>query len=55
MTNNLSAVVESLLLDYVAKQHQERVEVQKHADAVALAWNDFNEQHGSFSDEYSTL
>ena len=55
MTNNLSSVVESLLVDYVAKQHQERMDVQQKADAVALAWNDFNEQHGSFSDEYSTL
>ena len=55
MTNNLSAVVESLLVDYVAKQHQQRMDVQQQADAVALAWNDFNAQHGSFSDEYSTL
>ena len=55
MTDNLSAVVESLLADYIAKHHQERTEVQQHADAVAMAWNDFNEQHGSFSEEYSTL
>ena len=55
MTDNLSAVVESLLADYIAKQHQERTEVQQHADAVAMAWNCFNEQHDSFSDEYSTL
>ena len=55
MTDNLSAVVESLLVGYVAKQHQDRTIAQQKADAVAMAWNGFNERHGSFSDEHSTL
>ena len=55
MTDNLSAVVEALLVDYIAKQHHEREQVQQNADAVAIAWNSFNERNGSFADEYSTL
>lgn len=49
-TDNLSAVVKSLLADYVA-QHQD----QRQAESTARAWNNFNEQSGSFADEYSTL
>ena len=36
MTDNLSAVVESLLADYIAKQHQECSEVQQKADALSM-------------------
>ena len=55
MTDNLSAVVEALLMDYIAKQHHEREQAQQNADAIAMAWNNFNELSGSFADEYSTL
>ena len=55
MTNNLSGVVEQLLTDYVQKQHKTRQEKLHNADAVAQAWNHFNEQCGSFADEHSTL
>ncbi len=55
MTDNLSAVVESLLADYIAKQHHEREHAQNNADAISMSWNSFNELSGSFADEYSTL
>lgn len=55
MTSNLSAIVESLLVDYVAQQHQERQAKARQAESVAAAWNAFNESSGAFSDEYSTL
>lgn len=55
MTNNLSAVVESLLADYVAKQNEARYARAHHADTAAEAWNAFNERAGSFADEHSTL
>lgn len=55
MTNNLSAVVESLLADYVAQHHEERSARKRQAEMAATAWNAFNEHSGSFADEYSTL
>lgn len=55
MTNNLSAVVESLLSEYVTKQNEARRAKARYADAATEAWNDFNERAGSFADEHSTL
>lgn len=55
MTNNLSAVVESLLTAYVAKQHDERRALERQAEATTGVWNAFNDRAGSFADEYSTL
>jgi len=54
-TNNLSATVDSLLADYVAKQNEALLSRQKQGDAVAEAWNQFHARHGSFADDYSTL
>lgn len=55
VTDNLSAVVESLLADFLAREKQKQA-----ADAEALratidTWNSFAEKHGSFADEHSTL
>lgn len=55
MTSNLSGVVEQLLADYVQKQHKARQEKAHNATMIAQAWNSFNDQCGSFTDEYSTL
>lgn len=55
LTNNLSAVVESLLTDYVARHQQERLAKIRQAEATAAAWNAFNERSSAFADEYSTL
>jgi antitoxin CcdA len=55
MTNNLSGVVEQLLVDYVQKQLKSRQEKLHNANALSQTWNHFNEQCGSFADEHSTL
>jgi antitoxin CcdA len=55
MTGNLSGVVEQLLADYVLKQNNMRQEKFQNAELAAQGWNAFNEQSGSFADEYSTL
>ena len=54
-TNNLSATVDALLADYVAKQNEQRLVRQNQGDAVAEAWNTFHATHGSFADDFSTL
>lgn len=55
LTDNLSAVVEKLLTDYVAYAHLQQTEKTKAADATCEAWNNFNRKHGSFADEYVNL
>jgi antitoxin CcdA len=55
MTPNLSGVVEQLLAEYVVKQNSVRHEKAQSADQSAQAWNAFNEKHGSFADDHSTL
>lgn len=55
LTPNLSAVVELLLQDYVTQKRRDQINKQTKAVLVAGMWNDFNQQSGSFADEYSTL
>jgi antitoxin CcdA len=55
LTENLSAVVESLLSEYVAQEKQRRAaEADTVRETVAI-WNRFAEEVGSFADEHSTL
>jgi antitoxin CcdA len=54
-TANLSATVDGLLADYIARQHEERLSRQQLGDAVAEAWNQFHAEQGAFADDYSTL
>lgn len=54
-TSNLSATVESLLMDFVARQEEAKLSRQQLSEAVAEAWNRFNDAQGSFADEYTTL
>lgn len=55
LTNNLSGVVESLLVDYVEHERQQRLAKANTVDATVTMWNAFNARHGSFADEYSSL
>lgn len=55
LTDNLSGVVESLLADYVAHEHRQRIARANALEATITMWNGFNEKHGSFADEYSPL
>lgn len=54
-TDNLSAVVERLLVDYLEQRRQSRLEQHRISDAACAAWNAFNDAHGSIADEYSSL
>ena len=54
-TNNLSATVDGLLADFIARESTERQDKQQLRDDVCDALNQFNAVYGSFADEYSTL
>lgn len=54
-TGNLSATVDNLLADFVARETAARKDRQKLRDEVCDALNRFNAIHGSFADEHSTL
>jgi post-segregation antitoxin (ccd killing protein) len=54
-TSNLSATLETLLAEYVARQQQEQLSRQQMADACADDWNAVHDAVGSFADEHSTL
>jgi antitoxin CcdA len=55
MTDNLSAVVESLLSEFVERESRERLVKTKVVEATVAAWNRFNDKSGSIADEYSSL
>lgn len=55
LTDNLSGVVESLLVGYVEHERQQQLARANTAEATVAVWNAFNDRHGSFADEYSTL
>jgi antitoxin CcdA len=55
VTDNLSAVVESLLANYIAEEKQRRA-AEAHAVRETVAvWNRFTERIGSFADDHATL
>jgi antitoxin CcdA len=55
VTDNLSAVVESLLGEFLSKERVRRAGMVENARASVTLWNDFADRNGSFADEYSTL
>lgn len=55
MTDNLSAIVESLLTDFVTKERAKRAAQDEALKQAIASWNAFAERHGSFADEHSTL
>lgn len=55
MTDSLSAVVESLLEDFVAREQRDRLAKSKAVEATVTLWNKFNDEQGSFADEYASL
>ena len=54
-TNNLSATVDGLLSEFIAKEAQAREEQLKLYAKVSDAWNKFDELYGTFGSEYSPL
>ena len=55
VTDNLSAVVESLLAEFVEHERQQRLAKARTVEETVATWNEFNLRSGSFSDEHSTL
>jgi ABC-type Na+ transport system ATPase subunit NatA len=55
LTNNLSATVEVLLVEYVARMELERGTREQRINELCDRWNHLNEQHGSYADEFSPL
>lgn len=54
-TTNLSATVDALLAEFVTRETIARQEKRALYASVSDAWNQFEELHGSFADEHSTL
>jgi post-segregation antitoxin (ccd killing protein) len=54
-TDNLSGVVEKLLVEYLEQQRLARLNQQRIADETCAIWNAFNDRNGSIADEFSTL
>lgn len=54
-TDNLSAAVDGLLTDYIARQREAELSRRQLGDAVSDAWNRFHAVHGAFADDHSTL
>lgn len=55
VTDNLSGVVEQLLAGYLEQQRQQRLKQHRIAESAAGGWNRFNDENGSFADEFNTL
>lgn len=55
LTDNLSGIVESLLAEFVERELQRRREQSRQVEATVALWNAFEEKHGAFADEFSTL
>lgn len=55
ITDNLSAVIEALLADYVAEEQRRRAAESDAVRETVAAWNRFGDEQGSFADEHSTL
>jgi len=54
-TDNLSALVESLLYGYLETEHRNRLSRQEEISDAIAKWKAFDSKYGSFADEYSTL
>ena len=54
-TKNLSATVDVLLSEFVAREEQAREEKLRLYAKVSEAWNEFDEIHGKFGADHSPL
>ncbi|MCV2216669.1 type II toxin-antitoxin system CcdA family antitoxin [Thauera sp. Sel9] len=54
-TNNLSATVDGLLAEFIAREAQAREEKRQLYTKVSEAWNRFDERYGTFGSEHSPL
>jgi antitoxin CcdA len=54
-TNNLSATVDGLLAEFIAREARAREEKRQLYAKVSEAWNRFDERYGTFGSEHSPL
>jgi antitoxin CcdA len=54
-TDNLSATLESLLTEYVARQEREQALREQAAQRCCQDWNALHDRIGSFANEHQTL
>ena len=54
-TDNLSATLEYLLSEYVARQEREQALREQAAQRCCQDWNALHDRIGSFADEHQTL
>ncbi|HEX5047177.1 MAG TPA: type II toxin-antitoxin system CcdA family antitoxin [Gammaproteobacteria bacterium] len=55
VTDNLSAVVEALLAEYLSEEQRRRADKADAVRKTVAEWNRFNAAHGSLADDHSTL
>ncbi len=55
LTDNLSATVDQLLSDFIARHRDDLAARRQTDDAIAEYWNRFEDTHGSFADEHQIL
>ncbi|HRW70769.1 type II toxin-antitoxin system CcdA family antitoxin [Ottowia sp.] len=55
LSGNLSATVEAMLQEYVARERGARAQKQRQAAVACQDWNAVLDAHGSFADEHSPL
>jgi post-segregation antitoxin (ccd killing protein) len=53
MTENLSAIVESLLTDFITKERAKRAAQDEALKQAIASWNAVSEKHGSFAEQRS--
>ncbi|WP_448191770.1 type II toxin-antitoxin system CcdA family antitoxin [Azospirillum sp. sgz301742] len=52
-TDNLSGTIEALLAAWMQTERRKRENDRKHRKKVVAAWNEFDEKHGRFADEWN--
>lgn len=55
LSGNLSATVDAMLTEYVARERVVRDDKRRTAELACRAWNAVLDAHGSFADDHSPL
>ncbi|MDO5693998.1 MAG: type II toxin-antitoxin system CcdA family antitoxin [Pseudomonadota bacterium] len=55
LSGNLSATVEAMLTEYVARERSARDDKRRMAEIACREWNAVLDAHGSFADDHSPL
>lgn len=52
-TDNLSGTIEALLAEWAQAERRKRDEDHEHRRKVVESWNEFDERHGRFADDWN--